>query len=186
MPQPRLPLMKLKGSLVYAFAASPPAPEPRRPGFLLIDGEKSSFHALRGFECNGLFASMIGKLEGARRKLAPVKFSQGWTNFVWASITAIIIAAPLFWIEGGCGWLQTKVFPPTRPRFMPLNSVWIDAPPLPISWHRGWWFGCGLSSSRDFATFQVVSLFDVLHRQFVWRDEHKVEDDISSPETADV
>jgi hypothetical protein len=32
--------MKLKGSLVYAFAASPPAPEPRRPGFLLIDGEK--------------------------------------------------------------------------------------------------------------------------------------------------
>jgi len=32
--------MNLKGSLVYAFAASPPAPEPRRPGFLLIDGEK--------------------------------------------------------------------------------------------------------------------------------------------------
>jgi hypothetical protein len=41
MPQPRLPLMKLKGSLVYAFAAGPPAPEPRRPGFLLTDDEKS-------------------------------------------------------------------------------------------------------------------------------------------------
>ena len=38
----------------------------------------------------------------------------------------------------------------------------------------------------DFATFQVVSLFDVLHGQFFWRDEHKVEDDIPSPETADV
>jgi hypothetical protein len=30
---------------------------------------------------------------------------------------------------------------------MPVNSVWIDAPSLPISWHRGWWFGCGLSPS---------------------------------------
>jgi hypothetical protein len=77
-----------------------------------------------------------------------VKFSQRWKSFAWASITAIIIAAPLFWVEGGCGWLQTKVFPPSRPRFMPVNSVWIDAPSLPISWHRGWWFGCGLSSSR--------------------------------------
>ena len=48
MPQPRLPLMKLKGSLVYAFAAGPPAPEPRRPGFLLIDGEKSQLHSLTG------------------------------------------------------------------------------------------------------------------------------------------
>ena len=34
----------------------------------------------------------------------------------------------------------------------------------------------------DFATFQVVSLFDVFHGSvFVWRDEHKVEDDISVP-----
>jgi hypothetical protein len=76
-----------------------------------------------------------------------VKFSQGWRNFAWVSITAIIIAAPFFWMEGGCGWLQTKIFLPRRPGFMPVNSVWIDAPTLPISWHRGWWFGCGLSPS---------------------------------------
>jgi hypothetical protein len=30
---------------------------------------------------------------------------------------------------------------------MPTNSVWIDAPPLPVSWHHGWWFGCNLASS---------------------------------------
>jgi hypothetical protein len=76
-----------------------------------------------------------------------VKFSQRWKNLAWASITAIILAAPLFWVEGGCGWLQTKVFPPRRLGFMPANSVWIEAPSLPISWHHGWWFGCGLSPS---------------------------------------
>ena len=59
----------------------------------------------------------------------------------------MVIAAPLFWMVGGLYWLDKKVFPPRRPRFMPVNSVWIDAPPLPISWHHGWWFGCGLSSS---------------------------------------
>jgi len=30
---------------------------------------------------------------------------------------------------------------------MPENAVWIDAPALPISWHHGWWFGCGMSQS---------------------------------------
>jgi hypothetical protein len=30
---------------------------------------------------------------------------------------------------------------------MPANSVWIDAPSLPLSWHHGWWFGCGVSLS---------------------------------------
>lgn len=68
-------------------------------------------------------------------------------NFALVSIAVIIIALRLFWIGGGLHWLETRVFPPKRPRFMPLNSVWIDAPALPISWHRGWWFGCALSSS---------------------------------------
>jgi hypothetical protein len=58
-----------------------------------------------------------------------------------------LAAAFLFWISGGINWLDTKVFPPRRPAFMPVNSVWIDAPSLPISWHHGWWFGCGLSPS---------------------------------------
>src|SRR5437870_6868742 len=30
---------------------------------------------------------------------------------------------------------------------MPQNAVWIDAPALPMSWNRGWWFGCDLSPS---------------------------------------
>jgi len=39
------------------------------------------------------------------------------------------------------------VFPPRRPKDMPQNAVWIDAPALPMSWNRGWWFGCDLSPS---------------------------------------
>lgn len=64
-----------------------------------------------------------------------------------ALFVALLIAVPLFWVSGGVTWLQTKVFPPRRPKDMPLNSVWIDAPSLPISWHRGWWFGCEVSQS---------------------------------------
>ena len=55
---------------------------------------------------------------------------------------ALVLALPLFWFAGGIRWLDTKVFPPRRPKDMPPNAVWIDAPALPISWHHGWWFGC--------------------------------------------
>jgi hypothetical protein len=48
---------------------------------------------------------------------------------------------------GGIRWLDTKVFPPRRPKDMPRNDVWIDAPALPISWHHGWWFGYDTPSS---------------------------------------
>jgi len=40
---------------------------------------------------------------------------------------ALAVGLPIFWVEGGCTWLQTRVFPPRRPRIMPLNSVWIEA-----------------------------------------------------------
>jgi hypothetical protein len=59
-----------------------------------------------------------------------------------ASIAICLGLMLIFWFAGGLYWLQTSVFPPRRPSFMPRNSVWIDAPPLPISWHHGWWFGC--------------------------------------------
>jgi hypothetical protein len=36
--------------------------------------------------------------------------------------------------------------PSFRPRGMPKDSIWIDAPALPISWHHGWWFGCWIDS----------------------------------------
>src|SRR5882762_2906227 len=76
-----------------------------------------------------------------------VKFSHRSTNLILLSIAALAVGLPIFWVEGGCTWLQTRVFPPRRPRIMPLNSVWIEAPSLPVSWHRGGWFGCGLSHS---------------------------------------
>jgi len=62
-------------------------------------------------------------------------------------VAALVVALPLFWLAGGIRWLDTRVFPPRRPKDMPQNAVWIDAPALPISWHHGWWFGCDLSPS---------------------------------------
>jgi hypothetical protein len=52
----------------------------------------------------------------------------------------------VFWMSGGVRWLQSDVFPPRPPRDMPPTGVWIDAPPLPLSWHRGWWFGCRMAA----------------------------------------
>lgn len=76
-----------------------------------------------------------------------VKLLRRYRKIIFGCIAVLIVVAPFFWMAGGVYWLDTKVFPPTRPIFMPANSVWIDAPALPISWHHGWWFGCGLSSS---------------------------------------
>jgi hypothetical protein len=61
-------------------------------------------------------------------------------------LVGFFLALPLFWLFGGLGWLE-QMFPPRRPKSMPRNAVWIDAPALPISWHHGWWFGCDMSSS---------------------------------------
>jgi hypothetical protein len=63
------------------------------------------------------------------------------------ALVALVVALPVFWFAGGIRWLDTAVFPPRRPKDMPQNAVWIDAPVLPISWHHGWWFGCDTSLS---------------------------------------
>ena len=63
------------------------------------------------------------------------------------ALVVFVCCALLFWFQGGIGWLEKDVFPPRRPGFMPPNAIWIDAPPLPLSWHHGWWFGCSLSPS---------------------------------------
>ncbi len=70
-----------------------------------------------------------------------------WLFGIAALFVALLVALPLFWMSGGISWLDTKVFPPRLPKGMPQNSVWIDAPALPISWHRGWWFGCEVAQS---------------------------------------
>jgi len=69
-------------------------------------------------------------------------------RLLWAlvGLWALICFAFFFWLAGGVHWLDKDV-PPRRPSFMPANSVWIDAPSLPLSWHHGWSFGCGVSSS---------------------------------------
>ena len=66
---------------------------------------------------------------------------------VLLALATLVVAFRLFWFAGGIRWLDTKVFPPRRPKDMPDNAVWIDAPALPISWHHGWWFGCDTPSS---------------------------------------
>ena len=38
---------------------------------------------------------------------------------------------------GGVRASDAKVFPPRRPKDAPQNAVWVEAPPFPISWHRG-------------------------------------------------
>ncbi len=63
-------------------------------------------------------------------------------------LAAMVVAFPLFWFAGGIAWLDTKVFPPRRPKEIPQNAIWIDGPALPISWHHGWWFACDTPSSR--------------------------------------
>ncbi len=73
--------------------------------------------------------------------------SQSLVSKLFLGVAAVVVAFPLFWLAGGIRWLDTKVFPPRRPKDMPQNAVWIDAPPLPISWHHGWWFGCDVVPS---------------------------------------
>ena len=76
----------------------------------------------------------------------PTLFSK-WLLRVVALSVALLVGLPLFWISGGNTWLDTKVLPPRLPKDMPQNSVWIDAPALPLSWHHGWWFGCEVTPS---------------------------------------
>src|SRR5215472_5726090 len=55
-----------------------------------------------------------------------------------ALLVGIIGGIKILWWWGGQ--------PSPRPKMMPQNSVWIDAPSLPFSWHHGWWFGCWIDS----------------------------------------
>jgi hypothetical protein len=73
------------------------------------------------------------------------------------ALVALMCFAFFFWLGGGVHWLDKDVFPSRRPSFMPANSVWIDAPPLPLSWHHGWWFGCGVSPSGTTNYCRLVS-----------------------------
>jgi hypothetical protein len=42
-------------------------------------------------------------------------------------------------------WYQAR-----RPSHLPANSIWIDAPHVPLGFNRGWWQGCWVSvSSRN-------------------------------------
>jgi hypothetical protein len=98
-----------------------------------------------------------GKRRGSRKRRA------------FGTLALIVAAILLFCLGGGLYWLQKYVFPPRRPRFMPANSVWIDAPPLPISWHHGWWFGCDISSSglADYCRFVTADENEVYADEYL-------------------
>jgi hypothetical protein len=36
-----------------------------------------------------------------------------------------------------------------RPKDMPSNAVWIDAPAVPFGFYRGWWLGCWVDSDQQ-------------------------------------
>jgi len=84
----------------------------------------------------------------------------GLASKVLLGLAVIAAALPIFWFAGGIRWLDTKVFPPRRPKDMPQNAVWIDAPALTISWHHGWWFGCDVAHSGDANRCRLVMAND--------------------------
>jgi len=88
---------------------------------------------------------------------------------VLLGLTAFVLALALFWLAGGIRWLDTKVFPPRRPKDMPQNAVWIDAPALPISWHHGWWFGCDLapSGTANYCRLEMANGEDVYAGEYL-------------------
>jgi hypothetical protein len=59
-----------------------------------------------------------------------------WVFF--AVFFGIVVGVKMLWWWGGQ--------PSPRPKDMPADSVWIPAPTLPFSWHRGSWFGCWIDS----------------------------------------
>jgi hypothetical protein len=40
-------------------------------------------------------------------------------------------------------------FEARRPKDMPLNSIWIDAPAVPFGFYRGWWQGCWVEPDQQ-------------------------------------
>jgi hypothetical protein len=59
-------------------------------------------------------------------------------------ITAIVAA--WFLLLFSCvavPWYQAR-----RPKGMPKNSIWIDAPHVPFGFYRGWWQGCWKDKDR--------------------------------------
>ncbi|HZQ19210.1 MAG TPA: hypothetical protein VFA90_10835 [Terriglobales bacterium] len=42
------------------------------------------------------------------------------------ALGVVVVALAVFWLFGGVRWLDTKVFPPRRPKNMPEDAIWID------------------------------------------------------------
>src|SRR5215469_12669863 len=116
--------------------------------FLPIVVETRRLHFFFAFfgvnECNRDFSS----IDSRWLKCIPVDRT-GLASKVLLGLAVTAAVLPIFWFAGGIRWLDTKVFPPRRPKDMPQNAVWIDAPALTISWHHGWWFGCDVAHSGD-------------------------------------
>jgi hypothetical protein len=59
----------------------------------------------------------------------------------WILLTALIGTIVAIW---SLWWWGNQ--PPFRPKSMPVDSIWIDAPPVPFLRYHGWWFGCWIDS----------------------------------------
>jgi hypothetical protein len=68
--------------------------------------------------------------------MAEISLSRRW--IIYTSI-AVIFCLASFAIARE---LEVGIFSPKRPTSLPANTIWIDAPPLPLTFAHGWWFGC--------------------------------------------
>jgi hypothetical protein len=54
----------------------------------------------------------------------------------------IFILIAIFLVFAAMRELEVGIFSPKRPLNLPANAIWIDAPPLPLTFAHGWWLGC--------------------------------------------
>ncbi len=68
------------------------------------------------------------------RKFAPI----------WI-LLLMFVAVPILVISSCVGYLALQA---RRPKDMP-NAIWIDAPPVPFGFYRGWWESCWLEPDQQ-------------------------------------
>lgn len=62
-----------------------------------------------------------------------------------AKVGLFAMGAIILWVGISIGRLAWQA---RRPADMPSGSIWIDAPPAPFGFYRGWWLGCWIDSDR--------------------------------------
>jgi hypothetical protein len=68
--------------------------------------------------------------------MAQIRLSRRW--IIYTSIAGICCLASFAIARE----LEVGIFSPKHPPSLPADTIWIDAPPLPLTFAHGWWFGC--------------------------------------------